>query len=124
MIRCPKCKAIPLKAKKDGDLSYHHCSNCRGVLFNNAYVDKIVDSAVDKLVAPKEAKYSQRDCCFCKDQTMKEFYYPQTFVTIDMCGHCRTMWLDAGELEEIKLVRGHLGSKGKLETYVNENICI
>ncbi len=45
------------------------------------------------------------------------FDYPQTYVEVDMCGHCRGLWLDKGEAKEIKAVRKHRKQKGELEEY-------
>lgn len=66
---------------------------------------------------------------------MYTFYYPRTFVAVDMCKKCPGIWLDEGEFSEITKVRSHLersgvkkeppeptGIKGGLLTFVNNAI--
>ena len=52
---------------------------------------------------------------------MFEFYYPQTYVTVEMCKSCEGLWVDAGELKEIETVRDGLKSKGKFQEY--DDVC-
>jgi Zn-finger nucleic acid-binding protein len=118
MIKCPNCPHAKLIQKKTENITFHYCQICRGALFNKDFVNDIMETAVE-LTAPKKAKYGFCECGYCRN-IMKEFYYPQTFVTIDLCPKCHSLWLDKGELEEMELVRSHLKKEGKLELYIAE----
>ena len=48
---------------------------------------------------------------------MQAFNYPQTFVVIEMCRKCNGMWLDAGEVKEIKAVRKRMWQQSQLQEY-------
>ncbi len=48
---------------------------------------------------------------------MAAFHYPQTVATVDMCRDCRGIWLDGGELKEIRTVREALRRKNALEEW-------
>jgi Zn-finger nucleic acid-binding protein len=118
-MKCPKCKNLSLIHKVSDNVDFHYCQSCKGILLTKEYLNDFIDTAAGALNAPKESKYGECTCSSCR-KPMKEFYYPQTFVTIDLCISCKSMWLDPGELQEIEMVRKHLQEKGRLETYVPE----
>ena len=118
MKKCPSCKTVPLAEKTVDGATFHYCRRCQGVLFGKKYLNNLVDESVENLQVPKKAKSGDRKCPHCPDLSLRQFYYPQTYVTVDMCQRCRSIWLDAGELKEIELVRNKLKESGKLKAYV------
>ena len=43
---------------------------------------------------------------------MYAFYYPKTFVTMDMCKRCQGLWLDKNEFQEMDAVRAFVARTG------------
>lgn len=121
MKKCPACKSVNLSSKSVDGAQFQYCKRCQGVLFTKEYLGNLVEDAIKNLAVPKKSTEGTRTCAHCPDMQMNSFYYPQTYVTIDMCSRCRSIWLDAGELKEIQLVRSKLKEMGKLETYVAED---
>ncbi len=92
------------------------CSDCKGLWFDAKELNHVAPVASKDLKPPKDAKHTGMTCPRCR-VPLVAFYYPQTYVEIDMCGECHGLWLEPGELTEIKVVREHLKKKGELETH-------
>lgn len=120
MKNCPNCKKVSLTSKSVDGASFYYCSRCQGVLFSKEYLGNLVEDSIKNLSVPASSGTGNRICPHCPDLDMHQFYYPQTYVTVDMCKRCRSIWLDAGEIKEIELVRKKLKQEGKLEAYVAE----
>jgi Zn-finger nucleic acid-binding protein len=112
-----------------GDAVLYWCAKCGGVWFHRGQMESTFPEAIKELAVPDDARPGDRACPTCS-QAMSVFYYPQTFVEIDMCPQCLGLWLDAGELREIRIVRKGLrteareyadipGAKGRVITLVN-----
>ena len=115
-MHCPKCRKESLKEIQVGDFktSLDHCRTCGGIWFDRRELETIMTEAVKDLVVPSGANESDRMCP--RDfEAMYSFKYPQTEVSVDMCRKCRGLWLDGGELTEIKNVRVHLDGRGELD---------
>ena len=115
-MHCPKCCKESLKEVQVGDVKtpVDHCGTCGGIWFDPRELEAIMIVAVKDLVVPPGATESDRMCP--RDfEAMYSFKYPQTEVTVDMCRKCRGLWLDGGELTEIKNVRVHLDGFGELD---------
>lgn len=117
-MRCPTCKKIELQQKriKGSEVAVDYCSKCHGVWFDAGEMNQALDVANKGLAVPNDAKLTGFRCPKC-ELPLHAFRYPQTFVEVDMCAQCRGLWLNPGEFKEIKIVRGSLARKGKLETH-------
>jgi len=103
---CPECKKIALieKKVKGRDFTVDRCPQCNGTWFDKSEVVKVSSVAVTDLSVPDDADVEQILCPVCR-KPLYGFYYPGTYVTIDMCKKCKGLWLDAEELKEIITVR-------------------
>ncbi|MBL7215073.1 MAG: zf-TFIIB domain-containing protein [Phycisphaerae bacterium] len=120
---CPKCRTFPLKqatVKEGGGVAINYCKQCKGFWLEKGEFEKVSPLAIKDLSLPAEAKKVLRVCPACQE-LMFEFYYPQTYVTVEMCKSCEGLWVDAGELKEIETVRDGLKSKGKFQEY--DDVC-
>jgi Zn-finger nucleic acid-binding protein len=116
---CPKCKTIPLKeakVKEGGGVAIDYCTECKGFWLDKGECEKVTRLAIKELSVPAEAKKVSRICPRCQE-LMHSLYYPQTFVTIEVCKSCEGLWVDAGELKEVEMVRDALKKKGQLKEY-------
>jgi Zn-finger nucleic acid-binding protein len=109
---CPKCRSTELTQKRvaDADVTIDTCPSCGGVWFDRGELERLMGSAGAELRMPDTARRSPRRCPKCSG-VMYAFYYPRTFVSVDMCRKCPGIWLDRGEYTEIKTVRKHVGSE-------------
>lgn len=134
-MNCPKCNNILKQGKtKNSDVTVDYCSKCKGIWFDEKELEQVEYESVKFLAVPPDAIESKYQCPKCQ-KALFSFSYPQTFVTIDMCKKCKGLWVDAGELKEIKAVRKKLkqqgtakqqdkiyGAKGKLIGFIESAI--
>ncbi len=111
-MNCPAC-AKELERKEAGDIVVEACVNgCGGIWFDRFELDK-VNEAHESVGAefldisasggrPGDAK-AARDCPKCDNIKMtSHFFGPKQAIEIDDCPGCAGVWLDAGELAEIR----------------------
>ncbi|WP_425396620.1 zf-TFIIB domain-containing protein [Aeoliella sp.] len=117
-MHCPKCNQTSLKPHKfkNTDVVVDVCQRCKGIWFDANELNELLPVASKDLQVPKDAKPTGMTCPKCL-VPLEAFSYPQTCVEIDMCSKCNGLWLYKSELKEIKIVRGKLEKKGKLETH-------
>ena len=115
-MHCPKCRKESLREIQVGEVKTRvdHCRTCGGIWFDQRELETIMTVAVKDLVVPSGAVETDRMCP--RDfEAMYAFKYPQTEVTVDLCRKCSGLWLDGGELTEIKKVRAQLAGCGELD---------
>ncbi len=113
---CPKCRKATLAEIQVGDVQtvVDQCRTCGGIWFDRTELEAIMDLAVKNLSIPSGAEDTKRTCP--RDfEKMVTFRYPQTDVMVDMCSRCDGLWLDGGELTEIRKVRNQLEEQGELK---------
>ena len=114
-MRCPKCKTKTLvEVKTTGGVPLDRCKQCKGVWSDAGELEALLDSAAQHLDVSADSHLIGPPCPRCGD-AMRVFYYPGTYVSVDVCPDCRGLWFDAGELNEVKVVRRKLMREGKLK---------
>jgi len=105
-MKCPRCDKQPLVPRqvKDKDVTVAMCPKCKGLWFDRGELERAVPGAVEGLTVPEDAERGSGECPRCWG-TLYRFLYPGTYVQVDMCGRCSGLWLDAGEIQEIHVVR-------------------
>ena len=112
---CPKCRKATLAEMQVGDVRtvVDQCRSCGGIWFDRKELEAIMDLAARDLAIPPTAEETRRTCP--RDfEKLLTFRYPQTEVMIDMCRRCEGLWLDGGELTEIRKIRDQLNEHGEL----------
>ena len=111
-MKCPAC-SNELKQMKVADVTVDVCEGgCGGVWFDNFELKKFDEpheADGEQLLNIKEAANVQVDpekrlnCPKCGDIVMmRHFFSVKKKVMIDQCAQCGGIWLDAGELAEIR----------------------
>jgi len=111
-MKCPACDNR-LEQMKVEDIVVDVCTNGCGGLWFDPYelkrVDEKHEAAGEILLQIKKnpaisVDYSkQRPCPHCEDQIMmKHFMSAKQEVEVDECANCGGIWLDAGELGQIR----------------------
>ncbi len=118
-MRCPNCNSgtlVAQRVKNDPDARVDRCRECGGLWFHPGSLTRVLSVAAKDLKVLDNAEITNRVCPDCMEP-LACFKYPQTLVAVDMCPKCKGIWLDKGELEELKAVRTHLEQSGELEVY-------
>jgi Zn-finger nucleic acid-binding protein len=116
---CPKCRKATLAEMQVGDVRtvVDQCRSCGGIWFDRKELEAIMDLASRDLTIPATAEETRRTCP--RDfEKLVTFRYPQTEVMVDMCRRCDGLWLDGGELTEIRKIRSQLDEHGELKKTV------
>jgi len=119
-MRCPRCEHTILidQPADDPDTIVLRCKTCGGFWFATGALTSVLAVAAKRLKVLDTAEDTDLVCPEC----LKPLYrstYPQTYVQVDMCRRCDGLWLDAGELNEIKAVRQHLAETGRLSMFAS-----
>ena len=114
MMNCPTCRDASLQSLqlKDTYTEIDRCTLCGGLWFDRKELEDIMDVAAKDLIVPSDAVKTDL-ACPRDGNTLYAYTYPQTSVTVDMCRECAGLWLDDGELQEIKRIRSE---RAKLTT--------
>lgn len=115
-IECPRCKAngvlrgqcdLKRRPVKGTGIVVDWCPRCEGLWFDGGELERSFADADQQMERPSDALAGSLDCPKGHGP-MWTFRYPGTLATIDMCGECSGVWLEAGLFQEIKVVRAHL----------------
>ncbi|MCF7840791.1 MAG: zf-TFIIB domain-containing protein [Candidatus Marinimicrobia bacterium] len=109
---CPACNNT-LTVKTIGDLEVDVCENgCGGIWFDLLELKKVdephesVGEGLLDIPHDPDVKVdydAKRECPRCEGMTMlRHFYSIKRAVEIDECPNCGGIWLDAGELAQIR----------------------
>ncbi len=111
-MKCPACER-QLSNKAVGTIEVDTCENgCGGIWFDQFEFKKfdephetagvsLLDISVDPDISVDHAK--KRHCPKCNGITMmRHFYSVKKQVEIDECPSCGGIWLDSGELKQIR----------------------
>lgn len=114
-MRCPKCDrgVLDRRTVHLPDVTVDQCRLCGGVWFDRGELERVIRFGAEDLALPPKAVDSGRLCPICI-KPMYTFTYPQTLVEVEMCRMCCGLWLDAGEMQEIRSVRETLDRQGRL----------
>ncbi|MGE0610483.1 MAG: zf-TFIIB domain-containing protein [Pirellulales bacterium] len=117
-MQCPQCAGIELRFNQvtGTNVVVDTCPACQGVWLDGGELNQVLAVASQDLQPPRSSKPSHFPCPRCQSE-LRAFYYPQTYVEIDMCAGCKGLWLQPSEFKEIKIIREHLQRKGTLETH-------
>jgi Zn-finger nucleic acid-binding protein len=110
---CPNCRDKLLDTVNvDGyPVEVDHCRTCDGIWLDRGELERLLDAPEASLTVPKGAALGRRLCPRCTT-AMYAFYYPKTFVTVDMCKRCQGLWLDKTEFQEMDAVRAFAARTG------------
>lgn len=111
-VRCPRCAAT-LSGREysepQAEFTVYACGNCGGQLLSDAQLRSVEETVLPKLLelrhlpSPSEQQASI-SCPACPGGArMEKFrHHRDAQVVLDRCPQCRSIWLDAGELEAIQ----------------------
>ena len=125
IAQCPRCR-IPLTKHPYRDNELDLCPNCSGLWLDSdefhiltserdVYIDPSVPKTYHKQPLPTESGYLP--CPRCHRLMSRKNFKKISGVLIDICSH-HGVWLDAGELEQIRCFI----AQGGLEEYQDKNI--
>lgn len=100
---CPRCRKSSFERTglKSFRVALDRCSACKGLWFDRGELALALGPEARELEIQKVARRSKRRCPRCV-KPMGAFYFPNTMVRIEACRRCTGVWLDGGELVELK----------------------
>ena len=123
-MQCPACDQVLVEVKYGAvlvDVCEQGCGGCWFDAFELGRVDEPHEHPGSPAPhAASNQRYTldesrKRACPRCVDQPMRRrFYSPKRRVEIDECPRCGGIWLDAGELERIRVEVGKGSGGGTL----------
>ena len=121
-VRCPRDGAEARIEEHPGRLipfKLDVCPTCRGIFFDRGEIGKLTnDHDLERLLVEYSGGLSRMKCPRCDGPMSPR---PVGEVTIDVCGTCRGVWMDRGELEAAARTLGHPPSEGSFaETHAGE----
>ena len=111
-MECPKCANAMLPVEFGTDINVMRCIGCRGLYCERDVLEQmrdewLVDTVLDTGSAADGAKYNEiRDipCPGCGATMDHVQDREQSHITLDVCAACEGVFLDAGELTDMKNV--------------------
>lgn len=109
-MECPACQN-QLKKEMHENTELDVCNKCGGVFFDNFELEKFdnIDEPTGSLLeisfdASLQVDHDKaRNCPKCLNIVMQRHYFgPKREIVIDECAGCGGVWLDQGELREIR----------------------
>jgi Zn-finger nucleic acid-binding protein len=104
-IMCPKCKVITNRIALEPELFIDRCPDCTGVWLDQGELSRISDVPEGVFrweQAVSSGRKTEFSCpsCMNKENQLEEVKYSSDGVRIkiDLCSHCRGIWLDKNEL--------------------------
>ncbi len=104
---CPKCKNSLAKRRFGPEIQVMHCGVCGGMWCRRGMLERLIDqpltegldAGANKEDYPRPVIFSCPDC----NKLMEEVQHPDhPRVLIDRCESCNGIFLDAGELTNLK----------------------
>ena len=105
-LNCPACRSQMVKEFANG-FELDVCSNCLGVWFDEGELGKMAKLPKQGFesrqpTAPVPLTHLQRSCPMCQTTLESSQYQYTSKITIDRCQKCGGVFIDQGELEEIR----------------------
>lgn len=110
-MKCPCCKGVELKDVTIAFVEIDECPSCHGLFFDNFELQHLDEShegegAELERILSYEASTVKRDekivCPRCECKMREHRFSAACDVRVDECASCGGMWLDQGELGEIR----------------------
>ena len=111
-MNCPKCDNEMEPVEFGTDINVHRCQGCHGLFCNSATLQMmrdqwLADTVLDTGSAVEGAQHNLVEdipCPNCKTIMHRVEDMEQVHVVLDMCPSCDGVFLDAGELTDLKNV--------------------
>jgi Zn-finger nucleic acid-binding protein len=106
--RCPKCQG-ELKGDREGGIHVERCVGCQGTWLDSGDLTRALGVS-RKIRTKTDGQFTGTDCIRCPEGSeLIVLPYPGTEVEIEICGDCRGVFLDAGELATLRSAVGRPG---------------
>jgi Zn-finger nucleic acid-binding protein len=111
-VDCPKCTHAMLPVEFGTEIKISRCEGCAGLFCDRQMLERLraewlVDSVLDTGSAAEGARNNQMQdiaCPGCGVNMARISDKEQSQVTLDACASCDSVFLDAGELSDLKTV--------------------
>ena len=110
VYRCPKCKANMFASDYAKLTQYYQCDSCKGLMLSKKgletlreqWLSEIVVDTGDVKVGRAHNRMPGVECPCCEKAMDRIADAEQAHVNLDFCADCDLVYLDAGELTDLK----------------------
>ena len=104
--KCPKCGTAMKESKLPSGVEIDRCPECDGIWLDHGELKEILRERISERANPRDMARADRSDRMCPDceRDLFERHFPGSSVRIDQCIHCAGIFLDGGELDEIRRV--------------------
>ncbi|MFW6044526.1 MAG: zf-TFIIB domain-containing protein [Planctomycetota bacterium] len=102
--KCPQCGVSMEASRTSSGVEIDRCPECDGIWLDHGELREIVQAKISERANPRDmaaADRSERMCPDC-ERELFEHHFGDSSVRIDQCIHCAGIFLDSGELTEIR----------------------
>jgi uncharacterized protein len=111
-MKCPKCEGLLESVDFGTDISVMRCDSCHGLFSNTATLEKmreqwLSDTVLDTgsaAVGARNNALQDIQCPGCHTIMERVEDIDQSHIQLDLCPSCDGVFLDAGELTDMKHV--------------------
>lgn len=102
-MTCPRCSLeLERKIVRGRTTEIDRCAKCGGIWFDDGEIGEIIGAGPGRINVPAAARMNEKESCPRCRKPLHAFAYPGTMTIVEGCRSCAGLWLDAGELEEIR----------------------
>lgn len=101
---CPECNVRMNQVQIGDGIEVERCPECDGIWLDHGELKEILQERISERANPRDmaaADRSHRMCPDC-DRELFERHFINSRVRIDQCIQCAGIFLDGGELEQIR----------------------
>lgn len=104
-MNCPACDCALCEERLHGQ-HVDRCTGCGGLWLSDGDLGPLIRRFESVEVRPAREAQPHLACPRCGDEMASIDYAHDSGVSINRCGACRGVWLEAGQLEQIVACRG------------------
>jgi Zn-finger nucleic acid-binding protein len=102
-MQCPRCDGSLAPLRAAGRLEVDYCQDCGGVWYDAGEFAAFYNLFGEMSVLTEGADHSQGVTCpRCKIATVEVTYPPNSGIRVDTCPSCEGLWLDKGEVSDLR----------------------
>ena len=101
MLPCPKCREYMFDRKTNG-VVVDLCSGCEGVWLDAGELATLAGTVLDVPKDNPKSRITNLHCPKCYGELLERPYSGDSKVLVDICGRCDGVFLDKGELHQIR----------------------
>src|SRR2546421_10592268 len=106
-VACPKCRAYMFTRRRKG-VEIDLCSQCSGIWLDDGELATLAETKRDVPGEGQRRTPTPYACPRCGQILQEQLYTRGSELLVDVCPGCEGVYLDQGELEQVRGLTGHV----------------